>query len=102
MLTFDLTKILGKGAFGNRPANSFFLDKHCDLVDGLGCEIADGPQDDLRNDFQLILLVNGLDYSVIKLLASFIAKFESIRQDATTQRKKNPEKIENKEYACFP
>jgi hypothetical protein len=61
-----------------------------------------GPKDDLRNDFQLISLVNGLDYSVVKLLASFIAKFESIRQDATNQRKKNPEKIENKEYACFP
>ena len=67
MLTFDLTKILGKGAFGNRPANSFFLDKHCDLVDGLGCETADGPQDDLRNDFQLVSLVNGLDYTVMRI-----------------------------------
>ena len=65
----DLT--LGDYFYGaydvNRPANSFFLDKHCDLVDGLGCEIADGPQDDLRNDFQLVSLVNGLDYTVMRI-----------------------------------
>jgi hypothetical protein len=65
----DLT--LGDYFYGaydsNRPANSFFLDKHCDLVDGMGCETADGPKDDLRNDFQLISLVNGLDYTVMRI-----------------------------------
>ncbi|XP_046638674.1 uncharacterized protein LOC124316779 [Daphnia pulicaria] len=65
----DLT--LGDYFYGaydvNKPANSFFLDKHCDLVDGLGCETADGPSDDLRNDFQLISLVNGLDYTVMRI-----------------------------------
>jgi hypothetical protein len=65
----DLT--LGDYFYGaydvNKPTNSFFLDKHCDLVDGLGCETADGPSDDLRNDFQLISLVNGLDYTVMRI-----------------------------------
>ena len=65
----DLT--LGDYFYGaydvKKPANSFFLDKHCDLVDGLGCETADGPKDDLRNDFQLISLINGLDYTVMRI-----------------------------------
>ena len=65
----DLT--LGDYFYGaydvNRPSNSFFLDKYCDLVDGMGCETADGPKNDLRNDFQLISLVNGQDYTVMRI-----------------------------------
>ena len=51
----------------DRPSNSFFLDKHCELNNGRGCETADGPKDDLRNDFQLISIVFGQDYTLMRI-----------------------------------
>lgn len=56
------------GAYdADRPSNSFFLDKHCELNNGRGCETADGPKDDLRNDFQLISIVFGQDYTLMRI-----------------------------------
>ncbi|XP_057374284.2 uncharacterized protein LOC130695175 [Daphnia carinata] len=56
------------GAYdANQPSNSFFLDKHCELNNGRGCETADGPTDDLRNDFQLISIVFGADYTLMRI-----------------------------------
>jgi hypothetical protein len=65
----DLT--LGDYFYGaydaSKPSNSFFLDKHCALVDGLGCETAEGPRDDFRNDFQLLSFLFGTDYTVMRI-----------------------------------
>ena len=50
-----------------KPKESFFLDKHCDLVDGFGCETPDGPKQDVHNDFTIITLEYGIDYTVLRM-----------------------------------
>ncbi len=50
-----------------KPSESFFLDKHCDLVDGFGCETADGPKQDIHNDFKIITINYGTDYTILRM-----------------------------------
>lgn len=56
------------GAYnGAVPSQSFFLDKHCSLKNGTGCERPDGPSDDIRNDFKLVTISYGANYTLVRL-----------------------------------
>ena len=65
----DLT--LGDYFYGaydpNKPSDNFFLDKHCQLFEGIGCETPEGPREDIRNDFQLVSFEFKSGYSMMRI-----------------------------------